>query len=187
MDAIIVLGNRSPAKLSDTARLRVDKAVELYRKGIAKNIIMSGSHDILLKNFKKTEACLMKEYAIQKGVPSKYIIKENKSIDTITNAYYVKKILEKKNWKNIIIVTSKHHCKRSRYIFKKVLGNGYRIQTRPGGEDNAYEEKFLLKITRQFLDHIKDGDDRSIKKLILSPIFKSEEFRKKIMKKLTSS
>ena len=90
-DVIIMLGGgiSNNRKLSETAKYRVEKAVSLFNKEKAPYLIMSGadSRDLNVKP-KITEAEGMKIYAHRLGAPKKYILKEEKSKDTIGNAYF---------------------------------------------------------------------------------------------------
>ncbi len=63
----------------------------------------------------------MKQYAVKKGVPSKNIIVENQSLHTGENAKFTTSILEKYNFKSIILVTSPFHQKRAFEEFSKIL------------------------------------------------------------------
>ena len=120
-DAIVVLGGRlnDDGTLRPVLRSRVEKAVELFKQGVAPVVIMSGKWtDQLKKDPVKTEARAMKEYAEELWVPEHAILVEEQSQNTIGNAYYTKKILAKRAWKDIVVVTSDFHLKRSLYLFK---------------------------------------------------------------------
>lgn len=120
-DAIIVLGAgiTKRGNLTAVARSRMDKALELYREGLAPRIITTG----------RGEAAVMKKYAVGKGVSAGKILAEGASRDTIGNALFVrKKFLEPEKWRRLAVVTSLFHLPRSRLVFRKVLGSGYRVK-----------------------------------------------------------
>jgi uncharacterized SAM-binding protein YcdF (DUF218 family) len=130
-DVIIVLGYslESDGSLSEIGKARVEKGVELFKKGVSDNIIFCGCFGLTsMPSTPQTEAQAMKEYAESLGMPAKNIFLEEKSKDTIGNIYLTKdNILENKNWKNIIIITSDFHTLRTKYIAKKAFGPEYKI------------------------------------------------------------
>ena len=62
------------------------------------------------------------------NIPKNIIYIENKSQDTIENAKYTKKIIDKLNIKRFILVTSDFHMERSLAIFNYFYKN-YKIIT----------------------------------------------------------
>ena len=66
-DCIIVLGAgvRKDGSPSSMLKDRLDKGIELYNKGVAPKIIMSGDHG----QRRYDEVNTMKKYAIEQGVP----------------------------------------------------------------------------------------------------------------------
>ena len=120
IDTMIVLGAKLDGdKVSNTLKLRLDKAIEYYNKHKDINIIVSGgktnSSDI-------SEALAMENYLIANGVNKKNIIKEDKATSTLENIIYSKKILEDINYNGkVLIVTSDFHLFRGRLI-ASILG-----------------------------------------------------------------
>ena len=166
-DAIIILGNelKKNSSLSELCKMRVRRGVELFNKSKAKNIICCGYYGLTASNIPiKSEAKAMKEYAISIGIPSKIIFLEDKSKETIGNIYLVKdNLLEKNNWKDILIITSDFHLKRTKYIVKRVLGKEYRVEfigvpsnltKKQLVKRNKMEKKFLT-IDKLWLNFIK--------------------------------
>lgn len=196
-DVIVVLGCSLDTKgdISFVGKERVEKAVELFNKRISDKIIMSGKHSFSSSFIPRiTEAKAMKEYAELLGVPKKSIFLEEKSKDTIGNAYFVKvNFLKKNNWKNIVVITSDLHIKRAKFIFKFIFGNKYNVgfigvnhRAVPKKELDkriAYE-KNVISILKKWLKHIKPGDDKSIKKLLYEKhpgYSKNSKFTKKTL------
>lgn len=175
-NVIVVLGGgmTPEGQLPEKAQWRVERAVELYKQGIASRIIMTGSIGFLARfTPTTTEAQIMKDHAIKLGVPEEDVLMETQSKDTIGNAFFAKKqYLEPNNWKNIIIVSSDFHGERALFIFGKVLGNEYHFQfdgSRSGLSAQLMYEKYKkeqthLFVAKQFFDGIKPGDDEGIKK-----------------------
>lgn len=93
---------------------RVDKAIELYRAGIAPKIMTTGFGS----NYSKrtvSEARLQTEYAIAKGVPDEAIITEDRSVNTPDNVKCSIDMWYEMNWcpKRVTIVTSEFHMLRA--------------------------------------------------------------------------
>lgn len=89
-DAIFVLGSND---------LRVaEYAAELYLKGYAPRMLFSGgiahSADLLSTGWDKSEAEVMAEVAISKGVPSEIILLETQATNTGENISLTRKLLE---------------------------------------------------------------------------------------------
>lgn len=111
LDCLLVLGagiinNERPTLM---LRDRLDKSIELYKKGIAKKIIMSGDHS----KENHDEVGIMKNYAIERGVSSTDIFKDHAGICTYDSIYRAKEIF---GVKKMIIVTQKYHLYRAIFI-----------------------------------------------------------------------
>ena len=177
-DAIIILGGgiELDGSLPKTPQLRVEKGVDLYKQGVAPYLVMSTKWSFLNEYIPpRTEAAAMKEYAITLGVPEKSILMEEKSTDTIGNAYFVKvDLLKPHKWKNIVVVTSEYHIARSRYLFHKICGSGYTIEFVSSNNgippkdlpEKVALQKKLLALAKKLLDSVQEGDDETIKKLL---------------------
>lgn len=130
-DAIIVLGGgiNKDGSLPRVVKKRVDRAVELYKKGCASRLIMSGKWGVNSKiTYPCTEAEAMEEYAVLCGARRDDVLVEKKSQDTLGNAYWSKiTFLKPAKWNKFVVVTSDFHVKRAKYIFSKVFGPEYRM------------------------------------------------------------
>ncbi len=102
--------------LGGTNEARVKKGVALFQHGAAKKLLMTGSPFYL-----SSEPELMSQYAQFFGVPSHNILLETASYSTYDHAVNCLPILKKMNVKSIIIVTSKYHTRRSKWIFHRVF------------------------------------------------------------------
>lgn len=115
IDCLLVLGagiinnERPTLMLKD----RLDKSIELYKKGLSKKIIMSGDHS--KKNH--DEVGIMKKYAIDRGIPSEDIFMDHAGFCTYDSIYRAKEIF---GANRIIIITQKYHLYRSIYIANKL-------------------------------------------------------------------
>ena len=123
--AIVVLGgatrnNESPRIIPDMSDRgdRLLYGVKLYQDGAAPYILLTGGR-INWYGGDSSEAEDMATLMEIMGVPSDALLLEERSLTTYENAVYSKEILERRNIKKIILVTSAAHMPRSLAIFKK--------------------------------------------------------------------
>jgi len=186
---IVILGGGidKNGNLPQYVKKRLDKAIEIFKKNKNAKILVSGKYSFLYpKNLipPVTEAQAMKDYLIKKGILKKNIFLENKSKDTISNAYYAKKIyfIPKKE-KRAKIITSEFHLPRVRYIFKKVFGRDYKFQYIPissnlnnkSVDKVQQRQKKLLEKTKGILNEMNDGDHNFLK----NKFYKLQYYREK--------
>ncbi|MFH1425475.1 MAG: YdcF family protein [archaeon] len=176
-DVIIILGHDSDkGKLSDLAKSRVDKGLDVYGKTKAK-ILMSGGYSLQHKKDPGyREAELMKEYAVGKGVPEKDILIEIESRDTNGNAYFTKQIAKSKKWKDIVVVSSDFHMFKVKYFFNFVYGKGYNTSYRSSKSgfkkkeinDVMKKERKSVKGMKELCKrkNIKSGEDLKLRRLL---------------------
>ncbi len=110
VDCILVLGagiwgDRPSPMLED----RLNEAISLYNKGVSNKIIMSGDHG----REEYDEVNIMKDYAIEKGIPSENIFMDHAGFNSYDSIYRAKEIFEAKK---VVIVTQKYHLYRALYI-----------------------------------------------------------------------
>ncbi len=103
---------------------RAEKGIELYKQGMAEKIIFSGA----ALDDGPSNAIAMRNQAIDAGVPVRSILLDSDSQNTFQNATNSKRLLEEIGAKNIILVTSPYHQRRTSETFSKVLGKEYQIQ-----------------------------------------------------------
>ena len=145
-DCIIVLGAgvRKDGSPSSMLKDRLDKGIELYNKGVAPKIIMSGDHG----QRRYDEVNTMKKYAIEEGVPSEDIFMDHAGFSTYESIYRERDVFEVKK---AIIVTQKYHMYRSLYIADKLGLDADGVIT----EDIKYSGQFARDI-REVLARTKD-------------------------------
>lgn len=124
IDAIVVLGGNTansrgnwflPAN-HDTAILRSDKAIDLYKNNYSNLIIVSGAS----LDGGISEAGIMANKMKLLGIPEQNIIQENHSQTTHENAIFTGDILKKNNIQEFLLVTSALHMPRAFASFKKL-------------------------------------------------------------------
>jgi uncharacterized SAM-binding protein YcdF (DUF218 family) len=101
---------------------RLTSALELYKKGVIKRIIISGGSGSVAYPSKR-EASLLKKFMVNYlSIPDSVIFIENKSDNTRQNAIFTKKLLKilSISKKDLILITSPLHKPRAFLCFKKV-------------------------------------------------------------------
>ncbi len=123
--AIVVLGgatriNEPPRIIPDLSERgdRLLYGVKLYKDGAAPYILLTGGR-IDWYGGDSSEAEDMATLMEIMGVPREALLLESRSLTTYENAVYTKEILDRRNIKKIILVTSAAHMPRSLAIFKK--------------------------------------------------------------------
>ncbi|MBL7196525.1 MAG: YdcF family protein [Candidatus Omnitrophica bacterium] len=119
-DAIVVFagGVGESGKAGQGYEERVSRAVELYKEGYADKIIFSSGYIYFLE-----EASVMKAVAISLKVPESAIILEDQAKSTYENVIFTKEIIDKQNWKDILLVSSPYHMRRVSLVFNKIGKN----------------------------------------------------------------
>lgn len=113
VDCILVLGCgvRDDGTPSDMLRDRLERGIELYFSGVAPKLLMSGDHG----RVEYDEVNIMKQYAINKGIPSEDIFMDHAGFSTYESIYRAKEIFCADN---IVIVTQEYHLYRALYLAK---------------------------------------------------------------------
>ena len=148
IDCILVLGagiweDKPSPMLED----RLLEGIALYKQGIAPKIIMSGDHS----KEDYDEVNIMKNYAIDQGIPSEDIFMDHAGFSSYESIYRAKEIFKANK---IIIVTQKYHLYRSLYIANKLGIEAYGVNSDPREyAGQAYRE--LREILARNKDFIK--------------------------------
>lgn len=146
VDCIVVLGasvidaNTPSLMLRD----RLDKGVEIYYADVSPKLLMSGDHGGLYYD----EVNVMKNYAIDKGVPSQDIFMDHAGFSTYESMYRTKEIFQADK---VIIVTQEYHLYRALYIADMLGLDAYGVPT----EDIEYKGQALRDV-REVLAIAKD-------------------------------
>jgi uncharacterized SAM-binding protein YcdF (DUF218 family) len=94
---------------------RVREAVELYRAGYARHVVMSSGY---VGAFREAE--VMRDLAMAHGVPSEAIVLETRAANTYENVVFVHRILGDRGWTDILLVSSPYHMRRAVWTWRKV-------------------------------------------------------------------
>jgi len=178
MSTIVILagGITEKGNLSKNSKKRAEKAYQIFKENPNFNVLACGKYSFLYSKNNiplKTEAEATKEYLLRLGVPEKNIFIEEKSKDTIGNAYYAKKLyfIPKKE-KKLLVITSDFHLERVGFIFRKVFGSKYQIsfdcvssifKNKKEEKRIVERQKELLLKTEKMLYNMKVGDHDFLK------------------------
>ena len=139
LGAGLKIGQASPM-LTD----RLEKGIELYKQGKAPKLLMSGDHGTEYYN----EVKVMKQYAIDAGVPSSDIFMDHAGFSTYDSIWRAKHVF---SVQNPIIVTQRYHLYRAVYIAQQsglsctgIASDNYRYGGKP------------KRLLREFLARCKD-------------------------------
>jgi uncharacterized SAM-binding protein YcdF (DUF218 family) len=116
-DAIAVFGAAEySGRPSPVLHLRLDHAVELYRRQVAPLIItLGGGSD---KDSGNTEGGVGRDYLLANGVPFGNIIAETRSVDTEQQVHRLAAIARENNLHHIVVVSDATHLFRIRELCK---------------------------------------------------------------------
>jgi uncharacterized SAM-binding protein YcdF (DUF218 family) len=129
-DAIVVLGAplRPDGRLSDVLEERVRAGVELWQRGLAPLLCMSGGRGPGVRA-EIAEADAMAARARELGVPAAALVIEGESANTSKNAKNIAMILGSRGARRVLLVTQPFHLRRSAMWFRRagLEVNGYWI------------------------------------------------------------
>lgn len=129
---------------------RIDTAVRLFQEGYGKKLVLSGVN----------ESATLKSILGSKfeSLDTSNILIDRKSKNTVENAIETKRIIEDSNIKSIMIVTSKFHMVRSKYLFSNYGTDGVKYSYYPvdGGEGLTAKFSEFVKYYYYYLgDNLK--------------------------------
>lgn len=116
-DAIVVFagGVGESGQAGGGYQERVKQALELYRGGYAKYLVLSSGY---VYSFREAE--VMRALAVDNGVPASAIVLEQRAASTYQNVAFVDEILRDHHWRSILLVSSPYHMRRATMVWRKV-------------------------------------------------------------------
>lgn len=145
-DCIIVLGAgvRTDGTPSWMLEDRLIIGEQLYRAGASDKLLMSGDHG--RKEY--DEVNTMKDYVVDKGVPSEDVFMDHAGFETYDSMYRAKEIF---GAKKVVIVTQKYHLYRAMYIAESMGMEAYGVSA----DLRNYSKKQYYRIVREWFARIK--------------------------------
>ncbi len=123
IDCILVLGagvwGERPSHMLEDRLLR---SIELYKNGASDRLLMSGDNG----RPDYDEVNVMKQFAINAGIPSEHIFMDHAGFSTYESLYRARDIFLAKK---IIIVTQDYHLYRALYIAEKLGLDAYGVSS----------------------------------------------------------
>lgn len=119
-DAIVVLGSgvMRGGVLDEESMRRVIAGIELFKKGLAPMLILSGTGRSDSPN-SLTEAAVRAKLAEDMGIPPACILKEETANTTREEAAHIGKTLHERGASNILLVTEGLHMRRAKRVFER--------------------------------------------------------------------
>ncbi|CAG9183809.1 hypothetical protein LMG23992_05090 [Cupriavidus laharis] len=118
--AIIVLGSGTPnCQASSALMARLDQGLAQAQRWPAAKVVVSGGQDF---GQHCTEADIMADYLVARGVPANRLVREGRSTSTEENLLFSRRLLEEQDVdaaRSIVVVTSDFHVRRAVGIARK--------------------------------------------------------------------
>lgn len=148
VDVAVILGNKvePDGKPSGRLKSRLEKAVELYREGYFNQIIVSGG--VGVEGYDEAE--VMKQYLVQKGIPSDQIITDSMGLNTRATAKNTTEIMGEINDKSVMVITQFYHISRTKLAFHQ---SGFKEVY--SAHSNYLELRDLYSLSREFFAYYK--------------------------------
>jgi len=153
---------------SKAVEYRLPKAVELYKKGRAKKIFFSGG--VIWEGSNLSEADLLKQKALELGVPEEDILIENLSQHTKENVLASLLVLDRAfylhNIKRIIVVTTSFHMRRFYLTLKTFMPNWIEYSLCPVNDQTTKEDNWFMYLhgrkrveneSRKIIQYVKES------------------------------
>ena len=121
---------------------RLERSVELYESGASGKLLMSGDHG--RKDY--DEVNVMKEYAIDAGIPSENVFMDHAGFSTYESIYRAKAVFKAEN---MIIISQSYHLYRALYIAKGLGLKAYGVssdQREYAGQEYREAREILARV-----------------------------------------
>jgi uncharacterized SAM-binding protein YcdF (DUF218 family) len=122
-DVIVVLGGGldlpHPPRLYpdlNTSSDRLLHALRLYRAGKADHVLLTGGN-VFPEPGLESESYYARGVLELWGIPESAVVMETKSRNTLQNAEFSARVLEKRHWKKVLLITSASHMRRAVMAF----------------------------------------------------------------------
>lgn len=136
---------------------RVDAARSVITRSEAPVVLCGGGFSPF-----ETEADIMFDILTDAGIPKDRLYREDDSIDTVANAVFAKLLMRQQGLLSpegtLVVVTSDFHVPRSKNIFEKVFGPGYRVSLVAAATDFSRSMKKSLAAHELSSDSRSSGD-----------------------------
>ncbi|GAK53492.1 hypothetical protein U14_04757 [Candidatus Moduliflexus flocculans] len=126
VDAVIVLSGMVVLEISTPDKIefgdnseRILEGIRLIKQGVADKLILSGGSGSLTDQT-KSEARMLRQFAMDFGIPEEQILLEPDSRNTYENAVETAKLMRQHGISSVILITTASHLPRAMGCFRKV-------------------------------------------------------------------
>ena len=143
-DAIVVLGAAQyNGRPSPVLEARLQHAVDLYRRGIAETLIVTGGQ---APGDRESEAEVSRRWAVRAGVPASAIL-TTRGMTTRESMRDVGRLMEERGLREAVLVSDPFHMLRLKLLAKEMGLHGLTSPTRtsPISRNPGQERRFLLR------------------------------------------
>jgi vancomycin permeability regulator SanA len=144
-DAIVVLGAAHyDGRPSPVLRARVDHAVDLYQRGVAPVLIMTGG---TAPGDTVSEAVAARRYAVRSGVPESAIFVERSGRTTLASMGGAVRVMQARELDSAVLVSDPFHMLRLRFLAWRLGIDGYTspTPTSPISRSPAQQRRHLVR------------------------------------------
>lgn len=113
--AVLLFAGMGNQERIDESQRRINQAYDLYQRGTVKEILSAGGHG---SGNQPSRAELYQRKLLAMGIPKNALSIEGLSYDTLTNINNALSIIEDKQWKRIIFVSSPTHLLRVKHYLQ---------------------------------------------------------------------
>jgi vancomycin permeability regulator SanA len=116
-DVAVVLGSKVQRDGTPSSGLqrRLERALDLYRKGAVKAIFVSGGRGS--EGFE--EADVMRAILVQSGVPVDAITVDRAGNNTRLTAIHAHRIMQERGWKSAVVISQYYHVPRAKLALRQ--------------------------------------------------------------------
>ena len=148
VDCILILGCGVRADGSPSGMLndRLLQGIALYEAGVSDRILMSGDHG----RADYDEVNLMKQFAIDRGVPSEAVFMDHAGFSTYESMYRAKDIFQAEK---VVVVTQNYHMYRALYDAGRLGIDAFGVPSDPRryGGQKIRDAREILARAKDFL------------------------------------
>lgn len=146
-DAVVVLGASvyADGRPSDILADRLEVAVDLYREGAARTIIVSGDN----RSSHYNESDAMKAFCVEAGVPSEDVYVDRGGVGTYESMYRARHVF---GAERIVVATQAYHLYRAMFAADCLGMEAWGVACDKGSYDNqqAYSAREIMARTKDF-------------------------------------
>lgn len=126
-DVAIVLGAAAYGdKPSPVFEQRIAHAVNLYRNGTVRKLILTGGFG---DGAELAESQVAHRYALQQGIPERDLLIEKTSRTTLENLHYARDIMKKHQFTRALLVSDPLHMERASWMMRDLGVEAWRSPT----------------------------------------------------------